>query len=146
MLGCALGTWCRPPKNWEHVTEAELPKLTDALQANGIAQTALHKHLLEQSPQIWWTHIEAMGDPSKLAQGLRAALDTTTISPAAAPPAQQPPVDIDTAGVDAALGRKGTADGGLFKYNLARGHHQREWACPAADLRCHDGDQLPARR
>lgn len=61
-----------------------------------------------------------MGDPSKLAQGLRAALDTTTIPPAAAPPAQQPPVDIDTAGVDAALGRKGTADGGLFKYNLAR--------------------------
>ncbi len=29
------------------VTEAELPKVTDALQAHGIAQTALHKHLLD---------------------------------------------------------------------------------------------------
>jgi hypothetical protein len=102
------------------VTEAELPKVTDALHANGIQQTALHKHLLEQSPQIWWTHIEAMGDPAQLAKGLKAVLAATSIVPAAAPPAQQPAVDIDTAGVDAALGRKGSADGGLFKYTLAR--------------------------
>lgn len=102
------------------VTEEELPKVTDALHANGIQQTALHKHLLEQSPQIWWTHIEGMGDPAQLAKGLKAVLDATAIAPAAAPAAQQPPVDIDTAGVEAALGRKGTADGGLFKYNLAR--------------------------
>lgn len=102
------------------VTEDEVPKVTDALHANGIEQTALHKHLLEQSPPIWWTHIHAMGDPTQLAKGLKAALDATTIAPAAAPPAQQPPVDIDTAGVDAALGRKGTADGGIYKYNLAR--------------------------
>ena len=53
------------------VTEAELPKVTDALQSHGIAQTALHKHLLEQSPQMWWTHIHAMGDPAKLAAGSR---------------------------------------------------------------------------
>ena len=30
------------------VTEAEVPKVTDALQSHGISQTALHKHLLEQ--------------------------------------------------------------------------------------------------
>lgn len=101
-------------------TEAELPKVTDALQAHGIAQTALHKHLLEQTPPIWWTHIHAMGDPTQLAQGLKAALDATAIAPAAAPPAQQPPVDLDTAGIDAALGRKGTPDGGLYKFTLAR--------------------------
>jgi len=35
------------------VTEAELPKVTDALQAHGIAQTALHKHLLQQTPPVW---------------------------------------------------------------------------------------------
>jgi hypothetical protein len=102
------------------ITEEELPKVTDALRTNGIEQTALHKHLLEQSPQIWWTHIHGMGDPAQLAKGLQTALAATAITPPAAPPAQQPPVDIDTAGVDAALGRKGTADGGLYKYNLAR--------------------------
>ena len=36
------------------VTEAELNNVTDALQAHGIAQTALHKHLLEQTPPVWW--------------------------------------------------------------------------------------------
>jgi len=102
------------------VTEAELPKVTDALQSHGIEQTALHKHLLEQSPQVWWTHIHAMGDPAKLAAGIKAALDATAIARPAAPPAQQPPVDLDTAGIDAALGRKGNPDGGLYKFNLAR--------------------------
>lgn len=115
------------------VTEAELPKVTDALQSHGIAQTALHKHLLEQNPPVWWTHIHGMGDATQLAQGLKAALDATSIGPAAPPPAQQPPVDIDTAGVEQALGRKGTPDGGLFKYSIAR-----------KDTIVEDGHVLPA--
>ncbi|WP_433453608.1 DUF1259 domain-containing protein [Streptomyces sp. CA-142005] len=102
------------------VTEDELPKVTDALQAAGIEQTALHKHLLQQSPAIWWTHVHAMGDPVKLAQGLKSALDATAIPPASPPPATQPPIALDTAGIDKALGRKGTADGGIYKFTVAR--------------------------
>jgi len=103
------------------VTEAELPHVTDVLQAHGIAQTGLHKHLLQQTPPVWWTHVHAMGDPTQLAQGLKAALDGTAIpAAAAAPPAQQPPIDLDTAGIDAALGRKGTADSGVYKFTVAR--------------------------
>ncbi len=101
------------------VTEAELPKVTDALQAHGIGQTALHKHLPEQSPSVWWTHIHAMGDPVKLAEGLKAALDATAIAPAAAAGDQTAP-DLDSAGIDAALGRKGAADGGIYKFSLPR--------------------------
>ncbi|HZA12242.1 DUF1259 domain-containing protein, partial [Mycobacterium sp.] len=59
------------------VTEEELPKVTDALQAHGLAQTALHKHLLEQTPPVWWTHVHGMGDAAALARGLKAALDAT---------------------------------------------------------------------
>ncbi len=102
------------------VTEEELPKVTDALQAHGLAQTALHKHLLQQTPPVWWTHIHGMGDAVQLAQGLKAALDATSIGPATPPPTQQPPLDIDTAGVEQALGRKGTQDGGLLKYSIPR--------------------------
>ncbi len=115
------------------VTEAELPKVTDALQAHGIAQTGLHKHLLQQTPPVWWTHVHGMGDAVQLAQGLRAALDATSIGPATPPPVQQPPVDIDTGGVEQALGRKGTADGGLFKYSI-----------PRKDTIVEDGHALPA--
>ncbi|WP_415856929.1 DUF1259 domain-containing protein [Sinomonas sp. G460-2] len=102
------------------VTEAELPKVTDALQAHGIEQTAVHKHLLEQSPAVWWTHIHAMGDPAKLAEGLKAALDATAIPAPAAPAATQQPVDLDTTAIDSEIGRKGTADGGIYKYSIAR--------------------------
>lgn len=102
------------------VTEEELPKVTDALQAHGIAQTGLHKHLLEQTPPVWWTHVHGMGDAVQLAQGLKAALDATSIGPVNPPSAPPPPVDIDTAGVEQALGRKGTSDSGLFKYSIPR--------------------------
>lgn len=115
------------------VTEEELPKVTDALQAHGIAQTGLHKHLLQQDPPVWWTHVHGMGDAVQLAQGLKAALDATSIGPATPAPAQQPPVDIDVAGVQQALGRKGTADGGLFKYSI-----------PRKDTIVEDGHVLPA--
>lgn len=71
------------------VTEDELPQVTDALQAAGIEQTALHKHLLQQSPAIWWTHIHAMGDPAALAKGLESALAATAVPPASPPPATQ---------------------------------------------------------
>jgi hypothetical protein len=60
------------------VTEAEVPKVTDALQSHGISQTALHKHVLEQSPPVWWTHIHGMGNAVQLAQGLKAALEATS--------------------------------------------------------------------
>lgn len=102
------------------VTEAELPRVTDALQAHGIEQTALHKHLLEQSPPVWWTHVHGMGDPVRLAQGVRAALDATTTPPTAAAPPRQPPIGLDTAGIDNALGRRGTADNGIYKFTIAR--------------------------
>lgn len=102
------------------VTENELPKVTNALQRNGIAQTALHKHLLQQTPPVWWTHIHAMGDPVKLAQGVKAALAVTAIPAVSKPPASQPPIALYTAGIDKALGHKGTADGGIYKFTITR--------------------------
>jgi biotin operon repressor len=102
------------------VTETEVPKVIDALQAHGIELTAVHKHLLEQSPPAWWMHVHAMGDPVQLAQGLKAALDATAIPAPTPAPAVQPPVQVDTAGIDAALGRKGSADGGIYKFTVAR--------------------------
>ncbi|MGW3497992.1 DUF1259 domain-containing protein [Streptomyces sp. NPDC001020] len=102
------------------VTEDEQPRVTDALQKAGIEQTALHKHLLQQSPAIWWTHIHGMGDPVTLARGLKKALAATSI-PAASPTKPSPPrIDLNTTAIDNAMGRKGTADGGVYKYSIPR--------------------------
>ncbi|WP_231591033.1 DUF1259 domain-containing protein [Saccharothrix sp. ST-888] len=96
------------------VTESELQGMTDALQAQGIAQTAIHKHLPTQSPDLWWTHVCAHGhDAGSLAQGLRTALDRTGTPPPVAPAAIKP-LDLDTAGIDAALGASGANSGEVY--------------------------------
>jgi len=102
------------------VTEEELPRVTDVLQAKGISQTAVHKHLLAHEPPVWWTHFEAEGDDgAALAHALKAALDATaTPLPAPAPPAS--PMDLATAAIDAAMETKGTDDAGIYKFTFAR--------------------------
>ncbi|MFE4538856.1 DUF1259 domain-containing protein [Streptomyces scopuliridis] len=102
------------------VTEGELQEVTDVLQAHGIEQTALHKHLLAHSPDVWWTHVHGHGpDPVVLARGLRAALDRTA-SPPAEPTRFRELPGLDTDGIDAALGMKGANDGGVYKATFAR--------------------------
>lgn len=102
------------------VTEDELASVTDAVQAGGLQQTALHKHLLEQSPPIWWTHIAGHGDAADLARAVRSALDATDTPPPASATSGQTSLDLDTAAIDEALGRSGTIAGGVYKFFIAR--------------------------
>ena len=45
-----------------------------ALRANGIEVTALHNHMLNDDPRLFFMHFWANDDAKKLAQGLKAAL------------------------------------------------------------------------
>jgi len=72
------------------VTEAEAPAVTDALQAGGLQQTAIHKHLLAETPPVWWMHINGMGNPVALARAVKAALDTTATPRRHRPPRRAP--------------------------------------------------------
>ncbi|MEU9209774.1 DUF1259 domain-containing protein [Streptomyces sp. NPDC048415] len=102
------------------VTERELQPFTDVLQEHGIMQTAIHKHLLAHEPDVWWVHLHAHGhDPVAVARGLRAAFDCTG-TPPAEPTTSSPPVDLDTAAIDAAMGVKGATDGEIYKSTYVR--------------------------
>lgn len=102
------------------VTEEELPKVTDALQRAGIAQTAVHKHLLQQTPAIWWTHFHGESEEAAaLATGVRDALDQTG-TPPAQPPSPSAELDLDTAAIDDGLGAEGRYEGGIYKFSFAR--------------------------
>ena len=74
----------------------------------------------------------AMGDPVKLAAGLKAALAQALGIPPASPSlASQPSVDLDTAGIDNAIGRTGTASGGVYNHGLdehPRLFYLHDWA------------------
>jgi hypothetical protein len=57
------------------LTADEVNPVIKALQAHGIEVTALHSHMLTEQPRMFFMHFWANDDASKLATGLRAALD-----------------------------------------------------------------------
>src|SRR5260370_4323179 len=59
----------------DFVLEAkEVNPVISALQAGGIEVTALHSHMLNEQPRMFFLHFWGNDDEQKLAQGLRAAL------------------------------------------------------------------------
>ncbi len=56
---------------------AEVNPVIKALRENGIEVTALHSHMLNEEPRLYFMHFWANDDALKLARGLRAALDKT---------------------------------------------------------------------
>lgn len=60
--------------------EAEVNPVLATLRQNGIEVTALHNHMLNDQPRLFFMHFWGVGDPNTLAQGLRAALDKTNVA------------------------------------------------------------------
>jgi uncharacterized protein DUF1259 len=53
----------------------EVNPVIRALRSNGIEVTALHSHMLDEQPRLFFMHFWANDDALRLAKGLRAALD-----------------------------------------------------------------------
>jgi len=58
---------------------SEVNPVIRALRDNGIAITAIHSHMLMDSPHLFFMHYWANDDAVKLAHGLRAALDKMNV-------------------------------------------------------------------
>jgi hypothetical protein len=100
--------------------EREIPQVIAKLNAAGIAVTALHNHLLSESPTVRYLHFSASGDPKKLAEAMRSALSTTgTPMEAQTTAASQPPL-IDWSKVEAILARTGQKKGNLIQFGFPR--------------------------
>ena len=59
------------------LTSDEVNPVIVALRTHGIEVTALHSHMLDEQPRLFFMHFWANEDAIKLASGLRAALDKT---------------------------------------------------------------------
>jgi len=59
------------------LTADEVNPVIAALRAHGIEVTALHSHMLDEQPRLFFMHFWANDDAIQLARGLRAALDKT---------------------------------------------------------------------
>ena len=125
----ALGSWVAFKKmgNMTMVmgdlvlTEAEVTPVLTKLQEGGVEQTALHNHVLHESPRVMYMHISAMGDAVKIAKAIHDALalsKTPFAAPAAAPPNQD--LGIDTKQIDQIIGQNGKVNGGVYQFSVPR--------------------------
>jgi len=147
----ALGSWLAMTPHGDGVMamgdmvlkESEVAPVMTALQAGGVEQTAVHHHLLHETPRVVYMHVHAMGDPVKIAQTVRTALArTSTPAPApnpapstgdrgdatgaGGPGAKAEPLGIDTAAVARALGRAGRVNGGVYQVSVPRAETIRD--------------------
>lgn len=58
---------------------SEVDPVMRELRGHGIEVTALHSHMIGETPTIYFMHFWAVGPVSALATGLRAALDRTNV-------------------------------------------------------------------
>jgi uncharacterized protein DUF1259 len=125
----ALGSWVAFKKTGDMtmvmgdlvLTEDEVTSVLTKLQEGGVEVTALHNHVLHESPRVMYMHIHAMGDGAKIAKSIHDALALTktpfTASPA---PAQTQNIGIDTKQIDQLMGQSGKMNGVVYQYSIAR--------------------------
>lgn len=108
------------------LADAEVTPVVSALQAGGIEQTAIHHHLLHESPRVYYVHIHGHGDPVKLATSIRNAVALTKAPPPSPPAPTTADLALDTAAVAAALGHSGRVNGGVYQVSVPRAETIRD--------------------
>ena len=125
----ALGSWVAFKKVGSEamamgdlvLTEDEVSPVMMKLQQGGVEQSALHNHVLNESPRVMYMHIAARGDALKIARAIRAglALSKTPFTAPAAPAQPQNP-ELDTKQLDQIIGYGGKANGGVYQFSVPR--------------------------
>ena len=147
----ALGSWIAFKRIADHamvmgdlvLLEAEVTTVMASLQQNGVDQTALHNHLLGESPRVMYMHIHAIGNAERIAKAVRTALEFTNTplgAPASASPAPNPTSTsprprshpFDTATVAKTLGVTGKMNGGVYQLSV-----------PRRERICDEGQEIP---
>jgi hypothetical protein len=105
------------------LTEGEVGPVMWSLQESGIEQTALHNHVLDESPRVMYMHISGHGDAVKLAAAIHRALSYTKTPfeerSGATLKTRQPP-GIDFHRVEQILGRTGKDNNGVYQFSVPR--------------------------
>jgi hypothetical protein len=101
------------------LTEGEVNDVISALQAGGIEQSALHNHVLGETPRVMYLHFAGHGETVALARTLRTALERTK-TPLQPPSGTAAPPELPAADIDRILGYTGKPNGGVLQYSAPR--------------------------
>jgi hypothetical protein len=126
--GFALGSWADFSTMAGHsdvmgdlvLTEDEIGPVMQKLMDSGIEITALHNHLLQETPRVMYMHIHGRGDAVQLATAVHAALALTKTPPPAPAPAAPPDLGFDSKQVDSLLGYSGKNNNGIYQFAVPR--------------------------
>jgi hypothetical protein len=127
--GLALGSWAAFTGTDDNamvmgdlvLLEDELNPVIEKLRSAGFDISAVHNHLIGETPHVLYVHYMGHGPALQLAASLRAALavsKTPLDKPAAAAEEAAPPAWAKT--VEDNVGRKGTFKGGVLSFGVPR--------------------------
>lgn len=102
------------------VTEMEVKNVSTMVVQSGLQVTSIHNHLLRTSPHILWIHIHGYGDPVDMAKKIRSITDYVNGKPPVKSEEKFDSKGINTANLDKIIGKKGSADGGDYGFDIAR--------------------------
>ena len=127
--GLALGSWAAFSGSDKDAAvmgdlvllENELTPVMKKLRAAGFEITAVHNHVLNETPRVIYMHYMGHGKAAELAKSLRAALaesKTPLDKPAPPAPSGEPPAFVKA--IEDTLGTKGHFAGGVLSFGIPR--------------------------
>jgi Domain of Unknown Function (DUF1259) len=104
------------------LTEDEVEPVMRKLQEGGIEESAIHNHLMWESPRVMYMHIASHGDAVQMAKAIHEALVLSKTPDPDATPAAQATTDIgfDQKQVEQILGQTGKVNGGVLQIAVPR--------------------------
>lgn len=102
------------------LTEAEIAPVMTKLRAAGFEVTAMHNHLLNETPHVMYMHYMGHGNAQKIAESLRDALAQSKTPLTSAPPAQESPAPAFVKTIEGVLGAQGRWAGGVLAFGIPR--------------------------
>lgn len=103
--------------------EEEVGPIQQALLAEGLTVTALHKHFLREDPRVAYMHFSGRDTESELGTAVRAVFDEVAELRGGDPgasPAPEVENTIDVTRIEEILQHPGSLGGGVFKVTIGR--------------------------
>lgn len=125
--GLALGTWVGILNMRDHammmgdlvVTDSEVPEVMKKLVEENLEVTAIHNHLINETPAVKYIHYHGEGNAVELARKIKAVLEVTA-TPLTQSVAQSQVQAPDWSKVTDVLGTSGKQNGMLLQYAFPR--------------------------
>src|SRR5258705_719959 len=127
--GLALGSWVAFKRYGSDamvmgdlvLTEDEVEPVMMKLQQGDIHESAVHNHLLGESPHVMYMHIASHGDALQMAKAIHDAVALTrTPGPDAMPATRAAELGFDQKQVEQILGYTGKVNGGVLQFGVPR--------------------------